>query len=259
MGPIHILVSPTYALLLGVCFGSFLNVCISRFKSGENILFPPSSHCPRCKHPLRWYENIPLVSFLFLMGKCAHCRRPISIQYPVVEAVTGALFWLSAKSFSDPGQVVMSYFWASFIVLLVVSDIKWKLLPHPFNNLFIVAGIGFAIVKGMGCREDAVFTSLEGMLGSGALMVLLARFFPKGLGGGDIKTVAAFGAWLGLVKTVGVVFLAFGAGALLTAPLLLAGKVHRRTAVPFGPFLGLAAGFVWFRPVETQWFLDRIL
>lgn len=259
MGPIHILFTPTYAFLLGVCFGSFLNVCIYRLQSGEDILFSPSSHCPRCKHPLRWFENIPLLSYLILVGRCAHCRAPISLRYPAIELATGVLFWFSAWSFHDPLVVLMSYFWVSFIVLLVASDIKWNILPHPFNNLFLATGIGFTAWLGLGGREGGGgFVAPEGLLGAGALMILLARFFPKGLGGGDIKMIAAFGAWLGLAKTILVVFLAFGFGALCYAPLLLAGKVGRKTAVPFGPFLAVPACFAWFWPLEVQQMMDRI-
>jgi leader peptidase (prepilin peptidase) / N-methyltransferase len=257
-GLIHILITPTYAFLLGVCFGSFLNVCILRTKNGGNILFPSASFCPRCKHPLSWYENIPILSFAFLRGKCAHCKGAISLQYPLVEGVVGLLFLVSALVFKEPRQVIASYIWVCFLVLLVVSDIKWRILPHPFNNLFIVGGFLYSGWMEKGAIAKGSIGSVEGFLSAGLLMVVMAHLFPKGLGGGDIKMIAAFGAWLGFSKTALVVLLAFGAGAILTLPLLLSGKVGRKTPVPFGPFLAAAGGWAWFFPSLTQELLDRI-
>ena len=259
MTPIHAFFTPFYAFLLGVSIGSFLNVCILRHKSGDSIVVPASSRCPRCRHPLSWFENIPLLSFLCLQGRCRHCGRPISLQYPLVEALTGFLFWSTAMLYEDPFQITAGYFWSSFLVLLVVSDIKWHILPHPFNNIFVTAGFTYSAAVGLRAGSDVpVLSSVEGFLGAGALMLFLTHWYPQGLGGGDVKMIAAFGAWFGLTKSLLVVFLAFGAGAILTLPLLLAGRVHRKTLLPFGPFLAASAMFVWVRPEQAQYLLDRM-
>ena len=136
------LLHPFYAMLLGVCVGSFLNVCLLRWKSGEQIVFP-ASHCPSCLTPLHWYENIPLVSFFALRGKCSSCHSPISWQYPLVELSAGLLFVFCVLRFQDPLQFVGGCFLGIFLILLVVSDLKWRLLPHVFNNLLALTAFFF--------------------------------------------------------------------------------------------------------------------
>ncbi|MGH7739935.1 MAG: prepilin peptidase, partial [bacterium] len=136
------LLHPSYAIFLGVCVGSFLNVCLVRWKSGKQVFFP-ASHCPSCRHFLRWYENIPILSFLALRGKCRHCQITISWQYPLVELATAILFLFCSLKFKQPIMIVGSYFFVVFLILLSVSDIKWKLLPHLFNDLFVVTAFFF--------------------------------------------------------------------------------------------------------------------
>jgi prepilin signal peptidase PulO-like enzyme (type II secretory pathway) len=136
------LLHPFYASLLGVCIGSFLNVCLIRWKSGEPVLFP-ASHCPSCRHLLRWYENIPILSFFALRAKCHYCKAPISWQYPIIEMTTSLLFLFCSLRFNEPVMVVSSYFFVVFLVLLVASDLKWRLLPHLFNNLLVISAFFF--------------------------------------------------------------------------------------------------------------------
>ncbi len=153
--------------------------------------------------------------------------------------------------------VLASYFWVSFLVLLVVNDIKWRILPHAFNNLFIGAGFLFGTMMAGGAKSG-ILGSAEGFLGAGALMLFLGHLFPNGLGGGDIKMVSGIGAWLGLAPSLLAVLLAFGVGATLTLPFLAFGKVHRKTQLPFGPFLAAGALFVWFMPGGAGFLLDRV-
>ncbi len=131
-----------FAALFGVCVGSFLNVCLLRWKSGESIVIP-ASHCPSCHHFLRWYENIPIISFFVLNGKCRYCKASISWQYPIVEIATAFLFSFCTYRFSDPVMILSSCFFVVFLILLVASDIKWRLLPNLFNNLLVVAAFFF--------------------------------------------------------------------------------------------------------------------
>lgn len=257
MEPIQAFTTPFFAFLLGLCIGSFLNVCIFRLKSGGNVVVPPTSFCPRCKHDLAWYDNLPLLSYLLLQGKCRYCRRPISIQYPLVEGVTALLFGTASVMFSDPRSIVASYFLLSFLVLLVVSDIKWRILPHAFNNLFIGAGFVFALVDSWKSRSAFVLLeSIEGFLAVGALFLVIGNLFPSGMGGGDVKMAAALGVWFGMAKSLVIVFVAFGAGALLMLPFLAMGKIRRRALIPFGPFLAMPALYFWFRPEDAQNLLD---
>jgi leader peptidase (prepilin peptidase)/N-methyltransferase len=245
--PIQYLTTPLFSFFWGLCIGSFLNVCLFRWKSGGQVFTPPS-FCPRCKNEIRWFDNIPVLSFVLLKGHCRHCDQSISWQYPLVEVVTGLSFWFCAFNASGQLTIQMSSFvFVSFLILLVVSDLKWKLLPHPFTNLFALAGCLFQIVD-KSFNFSNFYIVASGFIVIGALIFALTQIFPEVLGGGDIKMVLALSIWLGVVKSAYVLVLAFGIGALVALVLLLAKKVNRKSTMPFGPFLALGAFGMWFCP-----------
>jgi prepilin signal peptidase PulO-like enzyme (type II secretory pathway) len=188
------------------------------------------------------------LSFLLLKGRCRFCGEAISWQYPLIEAVTALLFWFSA--FSASGKLIIqisSFVFVSFLILLVVSDLKWKLLPHPFTNLFALAGLFFQVVD-KSFNLTYFYMVAGGFVVIGALIFALNQIFPDVLGGGDIKMILALSIWLGVMKVAYVLVLAFGIGALVALSLLAAKKVSRKSTMPFGPFLALGAYGVWFWP-----------
>ncbi|MFI5205412.1 MAG: prepilin peptidase, partial [Candidatus Paceibacterales bacterium] len=194
--------TPLFSWVLGACVGSFLNVCLVRWKSGGQILTPPS-FCPRCKKSIQWFDNIPIVSFFLLGGKCRSCQKPISWQYPMVEMATAALFFANSWKFSKESFpfIVAGFLLVCFLILLVVSDIKWKLLPHLFNNLFILTGF-FFIAFYFSSSSSGIFTAASEFIIIGSVMFGLIQFFPNGLGGGDIKLIAGLAVWMGFLKAV---------------------------------------------------------
>ncbi len=234
------------SILLGACVGSFLNVCISRWKSGEQIIFS-SSHCPYCCEFIRWYDNIPLLSFILLRAKCRFCNKPISWQYPLVEIITAVLFGLSFYCFRGLFLVTTSYFFVSFIVLLVVSDLKWKLLPHPFTNLFIFSGLFFSKGYSMVTYLN-LFQAVSNFMLLGFLLYGMTQIIPNGLGGGDIKMGAGLTIWLGLSKSLMALLLAFGLGSFMVLPLFLLKRITKKSMIPFGPFLAGSSILLWFWP-----------
>ena len=244
---IRFLLTPFFAFLWGACVGSFLNVCLFRWKKGFGIV-SPASFCPSCGHFIRWFDNIPLVSFAVLKGKCRDCGAPISSQYPAIEISTGILFWMAARPGARPLAVIASFAFVSFLVLLVASDLKWRLLPHPFNNLFALCGFFPSLFLRPWPLDP--FQAVSSMVILGAFSVLLGRFFPEGLGGGDINMIAAMGLWFGVTKTLFALVLAFGMGALVGLRLIWAGQATRKSLMPFGPFLALGALLVWYFPME---------
>lgn len=201
----------------------------------------PASHCPACLHPLAWYENIPVLSFVFLRGRCSHCRRPISIQYPLVEAATACLFGFWVLRFPEPnfGNLLSGMIFLSFLVLLATADLKWFILPHPMNNLFVATGLlSFWLRRGeWGSRNFK--DSLIAFAVLGAVFLLVDWFWPDRLGGGDIKMMTGLGAWLGLNGSFAALMVAYGLGALLGLLGLFFRRAGWKTRFPFGPFLSV--------------------
>lgn len=241
------LTTPFFSIFWGLCIGSFLNVCLFRWKSGGQVFTPPS-FCPYCKNEIRWFDNIPILSFLFLKGRCRFCNEVISWQYPLIEFVTGLFFLVSAISAPENRLIQISGFiFVSFLILLVVSDFKWKLLPHPFTNLFALAGFIFQSID-KSFNLTSIYIVASGFVIIGALIFTLTQIFPDVLGGGDIKMMLALSVWLGVSKSAYVLALAFGTGALVALVLLALKKVNRKSTIPFGPFLALGAWIIWFWP-----------
>lgn len=241
--------TPLFSSLLGACIGSFLNVCLVRWKDGGQVLTPPS-FCPRCKNAILWFDNIPVVSFLLLKGKCRFCNKSISFQYPIIEIATALLFGISCQEFSQDGlRLLSSFVFVSFLILLVASDLKWKLLPHPFNNLFILSGFLFFFAQFNGSN---FFHPVSAFIVIGSLVFGLAQFFSKGLGGGDIKMIAGLAVWVGVMKTLLVLVFACLTASVVFFALLITGKVSWKWMIPFGPFLALGALGVWFWPQSIQ-------
>jgi len=234
--------------LLGACIGSFLNVCLYRWKNGGQVV-SPSSFCPHCKKTILWFDNIPIVSFFLLMGKCRSCHRPISWQYPMVEFTTAFLFYLSSVKFlgQNTNLLFSSLVFSTFLILLVASDLKWWMLPHLFNNLFILTGLLFS-PKPITDYPSIAFNSAANFVLLFIPFVALTLLFPNGFGGGDVKMVAGLSIWLGFNKSILVLFLSFVAGSFVILPLLILKKISLKTPIRFGPFLGLGSMGVWFWP-----------
>jgi leader peptidase (prepilin peptidase)/N-methyltransferase len=252
----------TMAALLGASVGSFLNVVVWRLPREESLLWP-ASHCPRCGAPLGWLENVPVLSWIALRGRCRHCHAPISRRYPLIEGLCGSLWVLMALARPDvvaaqsATPLVMITGWLLVSVLLVLSLIDWDQLwiPEPICRWGVVAG--WLLTAGMGWQESAavgrsllashLVASALGLLGFELLSALGARWLGRpALGSGDAKVGALLGAWLGptglAMATVVAVFLA----AVLGSLALWVGTIQRRQPVPFVPFLATGATVIWF-------------
>jgi leader peptidase (prepilin peptidase)/N-methyltransferase len=226
-----------FATLLGLLFGSFLNVVIHRIPRGENIVFP-ASHCPACNHSLHWYHNIPLFSWLFLRGKCAFCGAPISRQYPIVELAT-ALLWLAL--FLKVGPVWwFPFVAASFTALLALSVIDLKYYAVPASVNFFALGV--ALIGPNLLRLDLSNAAINAAIAAGGLW-LLAFIISKvarkeAMGGADVIVAGTMAALLGFPHFFVALFLS---AILAIIPSLFA----KDTMVPFVPFLALATLVVY--------------
>jgi leader peptidase (prepilin peptidase) / N-methyltransferase len=249
-----------YSALFGLILGSFLNVCIYRIPLGKSIVSPPSS-CPSCGERIRFYDNIPVISYLILLGKCRHCGNPVSWQYPIVEALTGLLSLSLFITYGLTYQYILYLLFTASLLTISVIDLHHKIIPDVLSLSGIVLGWIASFVPG---SEVSWSDSLIGTLAGGGSLFLVALIYERltgreGMGGGDIKLLAMIGAWMGWRHLHLVVFLSSLAGAIVGSIfLVLAGK-GLRVRIPFGPFLSLGAVLCLFwGPDMMHWYLELI-
>lgn len=251
--------------LLGLLIGSFFNVVIWRYPRHESIIFP-ASHCPNCNRKIRPWENIPVLSYIFLQGKCAGCKKSISIIYPLIELLTGlaaALLWttLIVKTQGEWFQYVIVAVKTIFLMTLIplaVIDFKYYIIPDGFNIPMIIAGITLSFIPG----DISPFQSITGLIsGGGSLYIvgLLGKLLFKkedSMGGGDIKLMAAAGALFGApAALMGIMFGALlgSLGGILMIQFQKTDQEHR---IPFGPFLGIG---LWISVIAGNKLLSMYL
>lgn len=264
-----VVLTPWGLAILGLCVGSFLNVVIHRLPQmlerqwqadardalnlpdasagaaqTELSLSKPASRCPKCGHAIRWYENIPLISWLVLRGRCSACGTPISIRYPLVELATGALFAACGAHF---GAQPTTLLWCGFTAVLVAAAmIDWDttLLPDDLTLPLLWAGL---VVAGLGWNlplKDALWGAVSGYLSLWSVYWLFKLTTGKeGMGYGDFKMLAALGAWLGWSMVLPIVLGSSVIGAVIGIIMKVTGQLREGVYVPYGPFL-VGAGLV---------------
>jgi leader peptidase (prepilin peptidase)/N-methyltransferase len=250
-----------YVLGIGAVIGSFLNVLIYRLPKNENFV-TGRSHCPQCGTLIRWYDNVPIVSFLILRGKCRKCSAGISLRYPLVELLTAAFFLLAFRLYGfSPQTAIVSVF---FCLLLVVTaiDFQFYIIPDKITIPGMILGLAASFVSPTVKPLDA----LIGLIAGGASLYLLAvvgdfLFKKESLGGGDIKLAAMLGAFLGW-KSIIIIF--FGAAVLglvySLIYMLFSRKMRQDRMIPFGPFLSLAALIaLFFGNYLINLYVERVL
>jgi leader peptidase (prepilin peptidase) / N-methyltransferase len=230
----------TLVCLFGLMIGSFLNVCIYRLPRRLSPVRPRSS-CTTCGHLIAWYENIPIASYLVLRGRCRGCGSPISAMYPIIEAITGAMF-LGAYLLYGPSVLLLSrlVFGCAMIVLFVI-DLQHKILPNVITLPGIVAGLLLSVVAGPGWQASVI-----GIAAGGGLLWAIAETYyrlrkQEGLGMGDVKMLAMIGAFLGWKLMLLTLVLASFSGTIVGVGVLIAKKESLKYALPFGTFLAVGA------------------
>jgi leader peptidase (prepilin peptidase)/N-methyltransferase len=240
-----------YTFALGAVVGSFLNVLIYRLPREMSILRTPPSSCPACSTPIRWYDNIPLLSWLVLRGRCRKCREPISIRYPLVELTAGllAVAALARWGVSVTGFEVLIFAWISLALGLI--DFDYQILPNVLTYPSIVLGLVLSWLGGYTWWLDALVGALVGAL-LPTLVIVVYKLWRgiEGMGWGDVKYLAAIGAVVGLRGVVGVLVVASMMGALVGLALIVSGRGTGKTALPFGTFLALAVVLWLYAPAS---------
>lgn len=246
--------------VLGAVIGSFLNVCIHRIPLKESIVFP-ASHCPKCGKALRWYHNIPVLSFLVLKGRCRFCAQRITWRYPLVELLNAAfytaVFHISGFSLTS---LVLWCFLSALIVITFV-DIDHRIIPDVISLPGVILGFCASFILPWVSFQDSLLGILLGGGSLFAVAYLYALFTGKeGMGGGDIKLLAMIGAFLGYKAVLPVIFLSSLMGTAVGLPLMLLKKADGRLAIPFGPFLALASVvYLFFGHHLISWYLGLIM
>lgn len=242
--------------ILGLVVGSFLNVCIYRLPRDLSVSFP-ASHCPQCEHPLRWYHNVPVASWMALRGRCAFCGGGIHWRYPVVELMNAGLWLLHGAMFPWDALLVVRLLFASALLVLFFTDLDCRILPNEITVGGTVAGLLASVIT----PSPGWMSSLLGVLLGGGVLWATGALYERvrgveGMGMGDVKMLAMIGAVLGWPLMILTLIWSSIAGGLVGAVLLAFKADARTTALPFGAFLApaaLAASLVG-RPV-LDWYL----
>lgn len=230
-----------FAFTLGAVVGSFLNVCIWRIPEGMSIV-SPASHCPECGHSIPFYDNIPLVSYLLLRGRCRACGVRISPRYPLVEGLTALmalfLFWKFGLSL----KFLAAFVFVSALILITFIDIDHQIIPDVIS----LPGIPICFLMAVFVMKLPFLEALLGLLIGGGSLYLIAVLYEvatkrEGMGGGDIKLLAMLGAFLGWKSLLFILLVSSLVGAVVGISVMLVKGADMKYAVPFGPFLSIAA------------------
>jgi leader peptidase (prepilin peptidase) / N-methyltransferase len=271
MWQIHLVAPPTLiaiiVFLFGLIIGSFLNVCILRIPGGKSIVLP-SSACPKCGAPIRPYDNIPVLSWLMLRGKCRACKTPISPMYPIVELLTGLLFLACFYAFGLTPEALKWAAFAAIMVVLVFTDLRERILPDVVNFTGFGIGLAFSLftkpIDGTALwianhvfdfpPPTPVLSFVDAILGaavgSGLLWIVSEGYFRlrgrEGMGLGDVKMMLMAGAFLGVKRVLLTIFVGAVLGSVLGILFILVRRKGSDYELPFGTFLGAAALLVVF-------------
>ncbi|MBI5192016.1 MAG: prepilin peptidase [Nitrospirae bacterium] len=249
-----------FIFMIGASIGSFLNVCIYRLPLEQSIVSPPS-HCPVCNTPIRFYDNIPVLSFIILGGRCRTCRTPISVQYVSVEIFNAVGYIFLFREFGlSPTFIIYAIFFSSLVVLSVI-DLYYKILP----DIITIPGIILGLISSSLILSTGFKSSLVGLLIGGGLfyivsvgsLVILNR---EGMGGGDVKLIAMIGAFLGWRDVIVTIMLASLIGSIVGIFMMIFFGKDRKYQIPFGPFLALGGMIsMFFSEAIIEWYLGITL
>ncbi|WP_300670462.1 A24 family peptidase [Desulfoluna sp.] len=225
----------------GLCVGSFLNVCIYRVPLSRSIVRPGSS-CPSCASPIRWYDNIPVLSFLILRGRCRNCRGQVSFRYPAIEMLTGCFALIALFAFGLSINALVHFIFFSVLITLTFIDIDHRIIPDvislPGIPLFFLLSLAVPTVT---WQESAL-----GILAGGGSLWLVAWLYERvtgkaGMGGGDIKLLGMMGAFIGWQGVLFTIFFSSLTGSVIGLSIMLIQKGNMKMAIPYGPFLAAGA------------------
>lgn len=229
------------SIIFGAVVGSFLNVCICRLPEAESIIWP-GSHCPHCKKPIRFYDNIPLISYFLLRGRCRYCRKPISLQYLLIEGITALSSLFLFMKFGPSLSYLFYFAFVAALTVMTVIDLYHQIIPDVIS----LPGIGVGLLASLLIPPLTFLNSLIGILLGGGSLFLVATLYQwlfkrEGMGGGDVKLLAMIGAFLGWKAVLLTILLSSLIGSITGIFIMVVKGKDFKYAIPFGPFLSLGA------------------
>ncbi len=243
--------------ILGSVLGSFYQVIGERLPKGESIISPKYSYCPNCRKRLKWYELIPVFSYIIQLGKCKSCHTKISIMYPFIEIITGALFAVSYYSFGFSYELIISLTLVSFFSIVIVSDITYMIIP---DEVTIIASIIIIITNFLNYGlKDGIIHLGYGLITFGIMYLIMVLgniiFKKESLGGADVKLMILAGLTLHPVLGILVIFIASCIALPISLIILLTDKEHM---IPFGPFLVASIILLYFLKIDINTFIQLL-
>ncbi|MGB7573287.1 MAG: prepilin peptidase [Thermodesulfobacteriota bacterium] len=244
------------SIIFGAIMGSFLNVCSIRLPKEESIV-APGSHCPQCKKPIKFYDNLPLVSYLLLKGRCRYCHSPISIQYPLVEGITALGSLILFMKFGLSLSYLIYFAFVAALIVITVIDLYHQIIPDVIS----LPGIGVGLLASLIIPQITFLNSLLGVLLGGGSLFLVATLYQwlfkrEGMGGGDVKLLAMIGAFLGWKAVILTILLGSLIGSITGIIIMVSKGKDFKYAIPFGPFLSLGAVIaLFYGPSLINWYL----
>jgi len=241
--------------VLGACVGSFLNVCIYRLPRHESLMWP-GSRCTRCARALSWYENVPVVSWVLLRGRCRTCREPVSWMYPIVEVITALTFLSGYLLYGISAIGAVRVLFACALIVLFVTDLQHKILPNVITVPGIVVGFVLSLFLPPGWRDSLIGIAI----GGGTLFAIAEAYYRlrglEGLGMGDVKLLAMIGAFLGWKLVLLTLVMASLSGSIIGVALIASKRGNLKYALPFGTFLAIGAvvSAAWGTPIVDWYF-----
>lgn len=241
--------------IYGLCVGSFLNVCIYRIPASESLVRPRSA-CPSCGTPIKYYDNIPVLSYIFLLGKCRACKKSISIRYPLVELLAGGLWLLCYLRYGLTSECFVTIVFVSILVVITFIDIDHRIIPDVIS----LPGIPLFFLLSVLFTDLGWIPALIGIIaGGGALYIVAEGYYlltkNEGMGGGDIKLLAMIGAFAGWKGVLFTIFISSAVGTIIGLIVIAVTRNNLKFAVPYGPFLSLGAMiYVFAGPEIINWY-----
>lgn len=246
-----------FVTLIGMCIGSFLNVCIYRLPLGHSIVSPPSS-CPVCKTSIKWHDNVPVFSYILLRGRCRGCKTPISVRYPMVELLTGLFALITWMEFGWTLSALIFFFFITALLVITFIDIDHRIIPDVISLPGIPVGFAASFVL----HDVGWLNSLIGILIGGGSLLLIAWGYQlirgkDGMGGGDIKLLAMIGAFLGWKGVLFTIMASSFTGTMVGIAMMLRAGKGMKMALPFGPFLATGAIlYIFFGTQIIDWYFN---